>query len=70
MAEEQRGDAIETFQAAGETFPPAAATVATANAQPEIYARAAADPETLRFVTDALAAEKELAKQVSVGTVR
>ena len=44
MAEEQRSDAIETFQAAGQTFPPDAATVATANAQAEIYARAAADP--------------------------
>ena len=44
MAEEQRGDAIETFQAAGQTFPPAATTTAAANAQAEIYARAAADP--------------------------
>ena len=45
MAEERRGDAIETFQAAGQAFPPDAASVATANAQAEIYARAAADPE-------------------------
>ncbi|MGI9096456.1 MAG: acetate--CoA ligase, partial [Candidatus Limnocylindrus sp.] len=44
MAEQQRGDAIETFQAAGQTFPPAAATTVAANAQAEIYARSAADP--------------------------
>ena len=45
MAEQQRGDAIETFQAAGQAFPPDPATVASANARADIYARAAADPE-------------------------
>ena len=44
MAEQQRGDAIETFQGEGRTFPPDAATAAAANAREEIYARAAADP--------------------------
>ena len=45
MAEQQRGDAIETFQAAGQAFPPDPSTAASANARADIYARAAADPE-------------------------
>ena len=37
-------DAIETFQAAGLSFPPDAETAARANVSAEIYAEAAADP--------------------------
>ncbi|MFZ9895693.1 MAG: acetyl-coenzyme A synthetase N-terminal domain-containing protein, partial [Candidatus Limnocylindrus sp.] len=41
---ERPHDAIETFQAAGLSFPPDAATAAAANVSAEIYAEAAADP--------------------------
>ena len=47
MADDQHDaqhDAIETFQAAGLSFPPDAATVANANVSAGIYAEAAADP--------------------------
>ena len=47
MAENQQDaqhDAIETFQAAGASFPPDAATVANANVSAGIYAEASADP--------------------------
>ena len=51
MADDQQGaqggaqhDAIETFQAAGLSFPPDAATVANANVSAAVYAEAAADP--------------------------
>jgi len=37
-------DAIETFQAAGLSFPPDASTAAAANVSAAIYAEAAADP--------------------------
>ena len=43
MAESHQ-DAIETFQAAGLSFPPDAETAARANVSAEIYAEAAADP--------------------------
>ncbi|MEY3683575.1 MAG: acetate--CoA ligase, partial [Chloroflexota bacterium] len=41
---ERPHDAIETFQAAGLSFPPDAATAAAANVSAEIYAEAAGDP--------------------------
>ena len=51
MADDQQGaqggaqhDAIETFQAAGLSFPPDATTVARANVSAAVYAEAAADP--------------------------
>ncbi len=47
MADDQHDaqqDAIETFQAAGLSFPPDAATVANANVSAAIYAEASADP--------------------------
>jgi len=47
MAENQHDaqhDAIETFQAAGLSFPPDATTVANANVSAAVYAEAAADP--------------------------
>ena len=43
MADDQH-DAIETFQAAGLSFPPDATTVANANVSAGIYAEASADP--------------------------
>ena len=45
-------DAIETFQAAGLSFPPDASTAAAANVSAAIYAEAAADP-CLLYTSDA-----------------
>jgi acetyl-CoA synthetase len=41
---ERPHDAIETFQAAGDSFPPDATTAARANVRAEIYDDATADP--------------------------